>query len=89
MSESPAKLLDHSPDPARWLDDHGDYLFKYAVFRLRDFTAAEDSVQETFLAALRAYENFQGRGSERIWLVGILKHKVIDHFRRVRREAPA
>lgn len=76
------------PDPGRWLDDHGDYLFKYAVFRLRDDTAAEDVVQETFLAALKAYEKFEGRGSERTWLVGILKHKIIDHFRKTEREAP-
>ena len=77
-----------SPDCAAWLDEHGDYLFKYAVFRLRDQTAAEDVVQETFLAAIKAYENFEGRGSERTWLVGIMKHKITDHFRRVSREAP-
>ena len=77
-----------SPDPGKWLDDHGDYLFKYASFRLRDDTAAEDAVQETFLAALKAYERFEGRGSERTWLVGILKHKIIDHFRKASREAP-
>lgn len=88
MSEAQAKPLGQSPDPGRWLDDHGDYLFKYAVFRLRDDTAAEDVVQETFLAALKAYEKFEGRGSERTWLVGILKHKVVDHFRRAVREAP-
>ena len=77
-----------SADANRWLDEHGDYLFKYASFRLRDDTAAEDAVQETFLAALRAYEKFEGRGSERTWLVGILKHKIIDHFRKLEREAP-
>jgi len=88
MSEAQAKPLNQSPDPGRWLDDHGDYLFKYAVFRLRDDTAAEDAVQETFLAALKAYGKFEGRGSERTWLVGILKHKIVDHFRRLSREAP-
>src|SRR5918994_3449140 len=88
MSEAQAKSPYQSPDPERWLDDHGDYLFKYAVFRLRDDSAAEDAVQETFLAALKAYEKFEGRGSERTWLVGILKHKVVDHFRRAVREAP-
>ena len=77
-----------SPDPGRWLDEHGNYLFKYASFRLRDDTAAEDAVQETFLAALKAYEKFEGRGSERTWLVGILKHKIIDHFRKTQRQAP-
>jgi RNA polymerase sigma-70 factor (TIGR02943 family) len=72
-----------TPDFNAWVDLHGDYLYKYAIFRLRDGSAAEDCVQETFLAALKAY-----RGFERTWLVGILKHKVTDHFRRVTREAP-
>ena len=88
MSEPQLKSPDQSPDAGRWLDQHGDYLFKYAVFRLRDDNAAEDAVQETFLAALKAYQHFEGRGSERTWLVGILKHKVVDHFRRLGREAP-
>ena len=88
MSTAPASSPGKSADCAAWLDEHGDYLYKYAVFRLRDDTAAEDCVQETFLAALRAYEKFEGRGSERTWLVGILKHKIIDHFRKVEREAP-
>ncbi len=88
MSEAPGKAPDQSPDPGVWIDQHADYLFKYAVFRLRDASAAEDVVQDTFLAALKAYGKFEGRGSERTWLVGILKHKVLDHFRRVTREAP-
>jgi RNA polymerase sigma-70 factor (ECF subfamily) len=88
MSEAQAKATDKSPDAGAWLDQHGDYLFRYAQFRLRDTSAAEDAVQETFLAALKAYERFQGRGSERTWLVGILKHKITDYFRRITREAP-
>jgi len=88
MSEVQVKAPDKSPDAAGWLNQHGDYLFKYASFRLRDASAAEDVVQETFLAALKAYEKFEGRGSERTWLVGILKHKITDHFRRIAREAP-
>ncbi len=88
MSQAQLKPDAPSPDPGRWLDEHGDYLFKYASFRLRDDNAAEDAVQETFLAALKAYEKFEGRGSERTWLVGILKHKIIDHIRKAQREAP-
>ncbi len=88
MSEPQGMAPHKSSDVSVWLERHGDYLFKYAVFRLRDTSAAEDAVQETFLAALKAYEKFEGRGSERTWLVGILKHKVTDHFRRMAREAP-
>lgn len=88
MSEVQVTVTRKSADAGMWLEEHGDYLFKYALFRLRDQTAAEDTVQETFLAAIKAHEKFEGRGSERTWLVGILKHKITDHFRRTVREAP-
>ncbi|MDX1953144.1 MAG: sigma-70 family RNA polymerase sigma factor [Verrucomicrobiota bacterium] len=73
-------------DPERWVDDHGDYLFKYALSRLRDPLKAEDVVQETFLAALKGGKNFQGRSAEKSWLVGILKNKIFDHYRKTARE---
>ena len=88
MNPAQVQTSNNMADCAAWLDEHGDYLYKYAIFRLRDESAAEDCVQETFLAALKAYEKFEGRGSERTWLVGILKHKIIDHFRKLEREAP-
>ena len=72
-----------STEPTAWLERHGDYLYRYAMFRLRDATAAEDAVQETLLAALQAHFRYQRRSSERTWLVGILKHKIIDHYRRI------
>src|SRR5215469_15766216 len=71
-----------------WLTAHGDYLFNLAVGQVRDQCVAEDLVQETFLAALKARERFSGRSSDRTWLVGILRHKICDHLRRVCRERP-
>jgi RNA polymerase sigma-70 factor (TIGR02943 family) len=73
-------------DPERWVDEHGDYLFRYALARLRDVSRAEDAVQETFLAALKGGKSFQGRSAEKSWLTGILKNKIFDHFRRAGRE---
>lgn len=73
-------------DPERWVDEHGDYLFKFALARLRDPVKAEDLVQETFLAALKGGQSFAGRSAEKSWLAGILKHKVLDHFRKAGRE---
>ena len=75
-------------DPETWTDQHGDYLYRCALLRVRDSALAEEVVQETFLAALQARDRFAGRSSETSWLVGILKHKVIDHFRKAHREAP-
>jgi RNA polymerase sigma-70 factor (ECF subfamily) len=76
-------------DPANWVDQHGDYLFRYALARVRQRAVAEDLVQETFLGALGAKERFAGGSSERTWLVGILKRKIVDHLRRKGREQPA
>jgi RNA polymerase sigma-70 factor (ECF subfamily) len=76
-----------APDPSAWVDLHGDYLYRYALMRLRDPALAEDAVQETLLAALQSRHAYQGRSAERTWLTGILKHKLIDHFRRASRQA--
>lgn len=76
-------------EPEVWVDRHGDALYKYAMMRLRDPALAEEAVQETLLAALQAFEKFSGQSSERTWLVGILKHKIVDYFRRTSRERPA
>lgn len=76
-------------DPSRWVERHGDVLYRFALARLRDPERAEECVQEALLAALQARESFSGRSSERTWLVGILKRKVYDQFRASAREAPA
>ncbi len=68
--------------PDEWVDQYGDYLFRYAYSRLRDVNAAEEVVQETFLAGIRNQHQFAGRGSQRGWLLGILKRKIIDFVRR-------
>ena len=73
-------------DPERWVEDHGDYLFKFALARLRDPQKAEDAVQETFLAALKGAQKFAGRSAEKSWLTGILKNKIYDYFRKAGRE---
>lgn len=75
-------------DPLTWLDQHGDALYRYAMLRVREPAAAEDLVQDTLLAALRAKDRFAGQAAERTWLIAILKNKIIDHFRRRAREVP-
>ena len=75
--------------PEQWVEKHGDYLYGYAMTRLKNPEAVEELVQETFLAALRARKRFSGRSTERTWLVGILKHKIVDRFRARIRERPA
>jgi RNA polymerase sigma-70 factor (TIGR02943 family) len=67
----------------KWIDDYADYLFNYAVTRVSDADLAKDLVQDTFFAGLKSAKNFQGKSTERTWLVAILKRKVIDHYRKI------
>ncbi|MBN1515560.1 sigma-70 family RNA polymerase sigma factor [Candidatus Sumerlaeota bacterium] len=76
-------------DPETWIDQHGDYLFRFAMSRLRNEETAQDIVQETLLAAIRARDNFSGKSTERTWLTGIMKHKIVDYIRKAQRERPA
>ncbi len=73
-------------DPNTWLDKYGDILFRHANYRLRDEMLAEEMVQETFLAALKAQHNFAGNASEKTWMISILKNKIVDHIRKAVRE---
>jgi DNA-directed RNA polymerase specialized sigma24 family protein len=57
--------------------------------RVRVPEVAEDLVQETLLAAVRSREKFGGRSSERSWLVGILKNKIVDYYRKLGRVVDA
>jgi RNA polymerase sigma-70 factor (ECF subfamily) len=77
------------PDPTNWVDVHGDVLYRFALIRVKDTHLAEDLVQDTFIAALEGLGSFKGGSSVRTWLVGILKHKVLDYFRKSAREAPS
>jgi RNA polymerase sigma-70 factor (ECF subfamily) len=75
-------------EPERWLEDHGSALYSFAILHTRDAHRAEDLIQETLLAALKSSKNFHGNSSVRTWLIGILKHKIMDEFRRQSREGP-
>ncbi len=62
------------------------HLLRYARHQLRNDAWAEDAVSETLVAALEKPQAFSGASQLKTWLVGILKHKVIDQIRRHKRE---
>lgn len=69
--------------PDKWVDNYADYLFNYAIVRVNNSNVAKDLVQETFFAGLKSAKNFEGKSSERTWLVSILKRKIIDYYRKI------
>jgi RNA polymerase sigma-70 factor (ECF subfamily) len=81
-----AKISSNTVNPQIWIEEYRESLFKYALTRLRDADLAEESIQETFLAALQSRKGFRGLASEKTWLISILKRKIYDHFRRIGRD---
>lgn len=73
-------------NPERWVESYGDALFGFAAARVPDRAVAQDLVQETFLAAIKAQAAFAGRSSEQGWLFGILRNKLVDYYRKQSRE---
>ena len=80
---NPNESINNSLSPDKWVDSYADYLFNYAVARVNNEAIAKDLVQETFFAGLKSAKNFEGKSTERTWLVSILKRKVIDHYRKI------
>jgi RNA polymerase sigma-70 factor, ECF subfamily len=70
-------------DPSSWLREHGDVLYRYARSQVGHRELAEDLVQETLLAAIRSRDGFRGKATIRTWLLAILRHKIVDHRRRM------
>jgi RNA polymerase sigma-70 factor (ECF subfamily) len=69
-------------DAVEWLELYGDALYRFALLRVQNTFTAEDLVQETLLAAYSSYESFSGRSTVKTWLTGILKHKILDYYRK-------
>jgi RNA polymerase sigma-70 factor (TIGR02943 family) len=61
-------------------------LLRIARLQLRNDAWAEDAVSETLVSALEGADRFGGMSQVKTWVVGILKHKIIDQFRRCGRE---
>lgn len=66
---------------SEWVDLYADALYAYAVARVDDTELAKDFVQDTFLAAIKGIESFEGKSAIKTWLISILKRKIIDYYR--------
>jgi len=64
-------------------------LVRFALRATRDQELARELTQEALVAAVAQAGQFAGRSSLRTWVVGILSHKIADHFRRRASEAPS
>lgn len=62
------------------------HVYGYLLSRSRSRALAEDLTAETFLAAVSAVRERTAPTLSTSWLVGIARHKLVDHWRRAQRE---
>jgi RNA polymerase sigma-70 factor (TIGR02943 family) len=72
-----------------WVKTYTGELLSWAVRRTSDDAAAEDLVQETFLAAAEQIATFRRESQPRTWLYSILNNKIAEYHRRKAREQTA
>ncbi|MED1068666.1 RNA polymerase sigma factor SigX [Bacillus paralicheniformis] len=63
-------------------DQYHQDLFQFLFYMVKDKNQAEDLVQEVYIRVLHSYETFEGRSSEKTWLLSIARHVAIDWFRK-------
>ncbi|GAB4183767.1 MAG: RNA polymerase factor sigma-70 [Calditrichia bacterium] len=68
--------------PEKWVEEHGDYLLRFAMVRVNNKQIAEDLVQDTFFSAIKKVDTFEGKSSVRTWLTAIIRRKIIDYYRK-------
>ena len=66
-------------------DDALPEVYGYLVSRCHSAPVAEDLTSETFLAAVSAVQRDTVADLTVAWLIGVARHKLIDHWRRQER----
>ena len=61
-------------------------VYGYLLPRCGSASLAEDLTSETFLAAVKASRQGNLGEVNTAWLVGVARHKLVDHWRRLERE---
>lgn len=70
-----------------WYDGALPRVYGYLLHRCGgQRSVAEDLTQEAFVELVRSRRSFDGRSDPMTWVIGIARHKLADHFRRLARE---
>jgi RNA polymerase sigma-70 factor, ECF subfamily len=64
-----------------FVDVYSPKLFAYLRYKLPTSEDAEDVLNETFGAAVRAIQNFDGRASLLTWLAAIARNKIANYYK--------
>ncbi len=76
------KELNNQTYLADWVREYADEMYSWASYKTSSQEAAQDLVQETFMAAVEGFSRFEGKSNPKTWLFGILNNKIKDHYRK-------
>ena len=85
MSQA-ASASDQGPALLALYDTALPQVYGYLVRRCDGTTVAEDLTAETFLAAVAAVQKGSVPQMTTAWLIGVARHKLVDHWRRQARD---
>jgi RNA polymerase sigma-70 factor (ECF subfamily) len=63
-----------------------DRVYRYLLVRVNNVHDAQDLTSQTFIAAMENIHRYQGKSPFVAWLLGIARHKAVDHLRQNRPE---
>ncbi|MBA3899036.1 MAG: sigma-70 family RNA polymerase sigma factor [Bacteroidetes bacterium] len=75
-------ITDSKQSVKEWVEEFSDELYKWAFHKTSDVETSRDLVQDTFLAAVKSYDKFEGKSSPKTWLFSILNNKIADYYRK-------
>lgn len=65
-----------------WVSLYADDLYRWALHKTKDKEVSEDIVQDTFLAAYKSIDKFEGKSQPKTWLFSIINNKIADFHRK-------
>ncbi len=86
MSDPRPEPVDQAPALVALYDSALPDVYGYLTARCGSATVAEDLTAETFLAAADAVNRRAVPDLTVAWLIGVARHKLVDHWRRRERE---
>jgi RNA polymerase sigma-70 factor (ECF subfamily) len=87
VSDEPAAVEDLPAYFLSFYDDALSQVYGYLSARCSQRSIAEDLTSETFLAAVDAVRRDNPPTVSVPWIIGVARHKLVDHWRRLTREA--
>jgi RNA polymerase sigma-70 factor, ECF subfamily len=86
VSNHQAASEDLAPEFLAFYDDALAHVYGYISARCGRRSTAEDLTSETFLAAVDAVRRDNPPPMSLPWIIGVARHKLVDHWRRLTRE---